>query len=173
MADGTGWVWDERYAWHDARGLQDSAGPEALFEPEPSLESGVTKRRLRHLVGASGLLRDLPPIAPFAAADDALARVHDRAYVEEIRAASAAYGGDAGDWSPFGRGTFEIAALAAGGCIAAVDAVLDGTVRNAYALVRPPRHHAGPDGGCSYRIFSNDAAAAPPPRTARGLQRPA
>ena len=64
MADRTGWVWHERYAWHDARGLMDSAPPEALFEPEPSLESGVTKRRFRNLVDASGLLgaprRDRP-----------------------------------------------------------------------------------------------------------------
>src|SRR3954451_2458575 len=171
MADTTGWVWDERYAWHDARGLRDSAPPEALFEPEPSLESGVAKRRFRNLVDASGLLAQLTPIAPFAAPDEALARVHDPAYVETMRAASAGAGGDAGDWTPFGRGTLEIASLAAGGCIAAVDAVLDGTVRNAYALVRPPGHHAGPDGGCGYCIFSNVALAALHLREARGLER--
>jgi hypothetical protein len=38
--DGNGLVWHERYAWHDARGLLDTLGREALFEPEPSLESG-------------------------------------------------------------------------------------------------------------------------------------
>src|SRR3954454_23320079 len=90
MADTTGWVWDERYAWHDARGLQDSAPPEALFEPEPSLESGVTKRRFRNLVDASGLLAQLTPIAPFAAPDEVLGRVHDPAYVASIGVASAA-----------------------------------------------------------------------------------
>ena len=47
MASTTGWVWDERYAWHDARGMMDTVGPEAMFEPEPSLESGAIKRRLR------------------------------------------------------------------------------------------------------------------------------
>ena len=171
MADTTGWVWDERYAWHDARGLQDSADPEALFEPEPSLESGVTKRRLRNLVDASGLLASLVPVTPRAASDAELARVHDPAYIESMRVASAADGGDAGNWTPFGRGTFDIAALAAGGCIAAVDAVLDGTVRNAYALVRPPGHHAGPAGGCGYCIFGNVALAALHLRVARGLER--
>src|SRR3954468_14374441 len=100
MADTTGWVWDERSAWHDARGLQDSVGREALFEPEPSLESGVTKRRFRNLVDASGLLARLTPIAPFAAPDEVLARVHDPAYVETMRAASAGAGGDAGNWTP-------------------------------------------------------------------------
>lgn len=49
----------ERDDWHDARGLQDSLGREALFEPEPSLESGSTKRRLRNLIDASGLLGEL------------------------------------------------------------------------------------------------------------------
>jgi acetoin utilization deacetylase AcuC-like enzyme len=171
MADTTGWVWHERYAWHDARGLMDSAPPEALFEPQPSLESGDTKRRMRNLIDASGLLASLTGVAARPAGDATLAMVHDPAYIAEIRAASAAVGGDAGHWTPFGRGTYEIAALAAGGCIAAVDAVLDGVVANAYALVRPPGHHAGPAGGCGYCVFSNVALAALHLRRARGLDR--
>ena len=97
--------------------------------------------------------------------------MHDRAYLDRVRSASAGAGGDAGGSSPFGRGTYEIAALAVGGCLAAVDAVLDGTVRNAYALVRPPGHHAGPDGGCGYCVFSNAALAALHLRHERGLDR--
>jgi acetoin utilization deacetylase AcuC-like enzyme len=89
MADTTGWAWHERYAWHDARGLMDSAAPESLFEPEPSLESGTTKRRLRNLVDASGLLAHLVPIEPRPAGDDVLARVHDRSCIDEVRARSA------------------------------------------------------------------------------------
>lgn len=44
-------------------------------------------------------------------------------------------------------GGYEIAALAAGGSIAIVDAALDGSIRNGYALVRPPGHHACADQG--------------------------
>ena len=45
--------------------------------------------------------------------------------------------------SPFGRGGLSIAGKpAAGTVIECVDAVLDGRVTNAYALVRPPGHHA-------------------------------
>jgi len=171
MADRTGWVWHERYAWHDARGLMDSAPPEALFEPEPSLESGVTKRRFRNLVDASGLLAHLVAVDPRPAGDDVLAWIHDPAYIEEIRARSAADGGDAGHWTPFGRGTYDVAALAAGGCIAAADAVADGRVRNAYALVRPPGHHAGPGGGSGYCVFSNVALTARHLQRERGLER--
>jgi acetoin utilization deacetylase AcuC-like enzyme len=171
MATRTGWVWHERYAWHDARGLLDTLGPEALFEPEPSLEGGNTKRRLRNLVDASGLLSELVTIAPRVASDDELRSVHAGEYVDRVRADSSAHGGDAGGSSPFGRWTYEIAALAAGGCLAAVDAVLDQTVTNAYALVRPPGHHAGPGGGCGYCVFSNVALAAVHLRRARGLER--
>jgi acetoin utilization deacetylase AcuC-like enzyme len=171
MATKTGWVWHERFAWHDARGLLDTLGREALFEPEPSLERGNTKRRLRNLMDASGLLNELIAIAPRPASDEELTLVHSREYVDRIRAESADRGGDAGGSSPFGRWTYEIAALAAGGCVAAVDAVLDQTVTNAYALVRPPGHHAGPAGGCGYCVFSNVAIAAVHLRRARGLDR--
>ena len=164
-------MWHERYAWHDARGLMDSAPAEALFEPEPSLESGVTKRRFRNLVDASGLLARLVAIDPRPAGDDVLAWIHDPAYIADVRARSAADGGDAGNWTPFGRGTYDVAALAAGGCIAAADAVVDGRVRNAYALVRPPGHHAGPDGGSGYCVFSNVALTALHLQRERGLER--
>jgi acetoin utilization deacetylase AcuC-like enzyme len=171
MAAGTGWVWHERYVWHDARGLTDTFGREALFEPEPSLESGNTKRRLRNLVDASGLLARLTSLEPRAASDEELLALHRPEYLERIRADSESRGGDAGGSSPFGRWTYEIAALAAGGCLSAVDAVLDGTVLNAYALVRPPGHHAGPAGGCGYCVFSNVALAALHLRRACGVGR--
>ena len=74
----TGFVWHERYAWHDARGLLDTFDRSALFEPEPSLENGTTKRRLRNLVDASGLLDRLVKIQPRPATEVELARVHGR-----------------------------------------------------------------------------------------------
>jgi acetoin utilization deacetylase AcuC-like enzyme len=167
----TGFVWHERYAWHDARGLLDILDRDALFEPEPSLESGTTKRRLRNLVDASGLLGSLVEIEPRRATDDELALVHGREYIDRIRLASAGLGGDAGDSTPFGRWTYDIAALAVGGCLAAVDAVIDGRVQNAYALVRPPGHHAGPSGGCGYCVFNNIASAALHLRQTHNLER--
>lgn len=81
----TGWLWHERFAWHDARGLADSLPREALFEPEPSLESGAAKRRLHHLVDVSGLLAELVAIAPRPALEHELLRLHDRAYVQRMR----------------------------------------------------------------------------------------
>src|ERR1700759_1099723 len=167
----TGFVWHERYAWHDARGLLDTFDHSALFEPEPSLESGTTKRRLRNLLEASGLLDSLVELHPGRCTDDELARVHGPDYIDRIRSASSQHGGEAGGATPFGRWTYEVASLAAGGCLTAADAVLEGRVQSAYALVRPPGHHAGPRGGFGYCVFNNIALAALRLRQARGLER--
>lgn len=45
---------------------------------------------------------------------------------------------EAGDYARFAPGGYELAALAAGGAIEAMEAVMRGDVHNAYALVRPP-----------------------------------
>ena len=53
----------------------------------------------------------------------------------------------------------------------AVDAVIEGRARNAYALVRPPGHHALPDRGLGGCIFGNVALAALHARAAHGVER--
>jgi acetoin utilization deacetylase AcuC-like enzyme len=61
--------------------------------------------------------------------------------------------------------------LAAGGTIAALEAVLNGTVDNAYALVRPPGHHARPETGMGACIFANIGVAIRWARANLGLDR--
>jgi acetoin utilization deacetylase AcuC-like enzyme len=84
---------------------------------------------------------------------------------------SAAGGGDASYLTPFGRGSFEIALFSAGGAIAAVDAVVKGDVSNAYALVRPPGHHATSDMGMGFCLFGNVAVAIRHAQAAHDLKR--
>jgi acetoin utilization deacetylase AcuC-like enzyme len=167
----TGLVWHERYMWHDTGSGTSELPSGGWLEPHVHVESPDTKRRLKNLLDASGLTEQLVALPPRAATVEELCRVHGLAYVERIRELASGRGGEAGSEAPFGNGSFEIAALAAGGTITAVDAVLDGRVDNAYALVRPPGHHALPDLGMGFCIFANVAVAVRHARAARGLGR--
>ncbi|CAG7605381.1 class II histone deacetylase [Leucobacter soli] len=168
----TGYVWDERYAWHDTgthAGIFPSGG---YVQPYHNFESPESKARMAALVEVSGLIDSLVRIPARPVTEEDLLRVHTQRHVDSIREQSEASGGDAGDgFSPFGRGSYEIAKLAAGGTLAAAEAVLDGTVDNAYALVRPPGHHAEPDLGRGYCLFSNVSVAIQALRAAGRVQR--
>lgn len=56
--------------------------------------------------------------------------------------------------------SFDAALYAAGGAIAAVDAVMSGTVSNAFVAARPPGHHATAEHSMGFCIFNNVAIAA-------------
>ena len=56
--------------------------------------------------------------------------------------------------------SFDASLYAAGGAISAVDAVMSGDVRNAFAAVRPPGHHATAESTMGFCIFNNVAVAA-------------
>jgi acetoin utilization deacetylase AcuC-like enzyme len=165
----TGFVWHELYMWHDTgnSGLGTPAG--LTVQPLGHIESAEGKRRIRNLVEVSGLMDHLVQLKPRMATEEEILRLHTPEYVNRIKKASSEMGGDAGEETPFGRGSYEIALLAAGGCLTAVDAVLDGKVDNAYALVRPPGHHAERDRGRGFCIFGNTALAAIHARQVRGL----
>ncbi len=167
----TGFLWDERYAWHDTgtgAGFMSAGG---LVEPEMHGESPATKRRFRNLLEVTGLLEQCVALKARPATDEEILRLHTPEYVQRIKDLSAAGGGDGGELAPFGANGFEVAALAAGGAITATEAVMRGEVDNAYALVRPPGHHAERDLGRGFCIFGNTALAAQHAREALGAER--
>lgn len=167
----TGFVWHEKYMWHHSgtgAGLMPH-GP--IIQPGRYMENAEAKRRFRNLLETSGLLEKLITIAPRDITMDELLSVHTQEYIDRIKSLSDESGGDAGFQAPFGQGDFEIALLAAGGVLAAANAVVDGDVDNAYALVRPIGHHASADFGMGYCIFNNAAIAGRQLLDHRGLER--
>lgn len=172
MTRKTGYVWHERYAWHDT-GSHIGIAPSGGFnQPHQTFESGESKSRMAGLVEVSGLLDELHRIPAHVATAEDLMRVHTPEYVEKIQRLSGSGGGDAGDgYTPFGAGSYDIACLAAGGTIAATEAVMRGTVENAYALVRPPGHHAVREQGMGYCLFSNVSVAIEYARAHLGVKR--
>ncbi|MEE4297821.1 MAG: class II histone deacetylase [Pseudomonadales bacterium] len=160
----TGLVWHERYMWHDTgsafgpinTGVRPFAGAR---QPGVHSENAETKRRLKNQLDALGITETLVPIRPFAASDAQLLRFHTQAHLDRVAAASRSFGADVGDAAPAGPGSDEIARLAVGGAIAALEAVVTGAVDNAYVLSRPPGHHAEPDMGMGFCIYGNVALA--------------
>lgn len=68
-------------------------------------------------------------------------------------------------------GSREAMLRAAGAAVAAVDAVMEGWARAAFAAVRPPGHHAGPAEAGGFCLFNNAAVAALHARTRWGVDR--
>ncbi len=169
----TGFVCDERYFWWDTRsaGLFMPSHHAIGVEPDVHAESAATKRRFRNLLDLTGLIKKLEPVEPRMATVEEVARCHSSEHIERMKALSDDNGGDAGELTPFAPGGYEIALLAAGGVMAAVDAVVSGSVRNAYALVRPPGHHAERDRGRGFCMFANCTIAARHAQESLGLKR--
>ena len=87
---------------------------------------------------------DLPEITrldPYPAPEEAVLAVHIPEYVTFLQEASRG-GGFIDPDTSIPPGLWDFALLAAGGAMRAGDAVLDREVANAFALVRPPGHHA-------------------------------
>lgn len=167
----TGFVFEELYLWHNTGAAAGLIPPGLTVEPGQHGENPDTKRRFRNLLEVSGLLEQLAPIKAQPVDEDYLAQFHQRDYIARIRELSTQGGGDAGELTPFGAGSFEIALLAAGGTRQAIEATLNGTIDNAYALVRPPGHHAERDRGRGFCLFGNIALAIMHARSRLGVGR--
>lgn len=68
-------------------------------------------------------------------------------------------------------GSGQAALRAAGSVCAAIDAVMEGAVRNAFCAVRPPGHHAEPDQAMGFCLFNNVAIGALHARARWGIRR--
>ena len=174
----TGFVFDERYLDHDA-GIEDTVtmrDGSFTLSPEPHPSALYITQRIKEFLDGAGLIARMWPVAARAATEDELAAYHTCEYIAGVRALTDG-GPRKGDWgeveldTPLSPGSFEAALYAAGGAIHAVDAVLRGEVRNAYALLRPPGHHAMSNRAMGFCIFNNAVVAAHYARRVYGLER--
>jgi acetoin utilization deacetylase AcuC-like enzyme len=108
----------------------------------------------------TGLKEQLTLIKPRPATVDEIALVHTREYIKEIEETARKGGGWLDPDTVMSAGSYEAALYAAGGLIRAVEAVMGGKISSAFALVRPPGHHATSGQAKGFCLFNNIAIAA-------------
>ncbi|WP_448576473.1 histone deacetylase family protein [Thermomicrobium sp.] len=123
------------------------------------------------LLERTGRLDDRPVIEPDPADEETIALIHDRAYIAELREFAARGGGWLDADTIVSPRSFEVARLAVGAVVQAVEWVLSGQARRVFALVRPPGHHAEPERGMGFCLFNNIAVAAQYALERHGLRR--
>jgi acetoin utilization deacetylase AcuC-like enzyme len=152
-----GYVYDPVYLEHDYAGHPER--PDRL------------RAIMEHLAGA-GTLSAMTSIQSRDATEQDLALVHDPELVEQIASLAP---GERPIWldadTYVSQRSYEAALRAAGGVLAGVDAVMDGTVDAAFCLVRPPGHHATRKQAMGFCLFNNVAVAAAHLLERRGLHR--
>jgi acetoin utilization deacetylase AcuC-like enzyme len=155
ITPGVGLIFDDRYLYHNTglyliNDVSSFPFPHPISHPSsPELLS-----RAKQLMDLAGVTDRMTHISAYEASDDALIAFHTPGYLGTVKSL-AKTGGDTGEGAPIGVGGDRIARLAAGGVMAAVDAVLGREVGSAYALIRPPGHHAMPNFGKGFCIFNN------------------
>jgi acetoin utilization deacetylase AcuC-like enzyme len=107
-----------------------------------------------------GIRQQLKAIPARPATLDELTTVHKEWYISKVEEYCLQGGGQWNADTVMSRGSYKAALYAAGGSIAAVEAVVNKEVSCAYALVRPPGHHATSDDAMGFCIFNNVAVAA-------------
>jgi len=121
------------------------------------------KRRLEQAMAhlkASGLLQRMTPLKARDADVDEIASVHRHSYISRVRDMAERGGGHLDPDTYVAPRSYAAALRAAGGLLTAVEAVLENKVNNAFALVRPPGHHALADRAMGFCLFNNIAIAA-------------
>jgi acetoin utilization deacetylase AcuC-like enzyme len=148
----TGFLFDPRYLDHDT-------GPGHPECPERLTES------LKYLK-AQPWFSGLTAVSPRSAEPEWIQTVHGITYMKHALEICKS-GQPFLDTPDVGvsENTFEIALLAAGGVLELADKVMKKEIRNGFALLRPPGHHAERDFAMGFCLFNNAAV------TARYLQK--
>ncbi|MDY6972021.1 MAG: histone deacetylase [Thermodesulfobacteriota bacterium] len=144
------------------------------MDHRPGMGHPESHRRLEvvyAMLEESGMKDRFQEVPVRRASEDELLLVHSSEYVDMV---SATDGRDYVSLDPdtaTSRGSYEAALLAAGGLCQAISMVISGELDNAFALVRPPGHHAERSRAMGFCLFNNVAIGAKYARQVQSLKR--
>jgi acetoin utilization deacetylase AcuC-like enzyme len=152
-----------------------------LFDPlylqhfqQGHIEEPERLAAINRALDETGMRARLLALTPRPISMERLARVHQARHIERVRAVAERGGGGImglGDETYVAPRSYDAALLASGAVVTGVESVLHGEVKNAFALVRPPGHHAFADHGEGFCLFNNIAIAAAMARSEFGIDR--
>ena len=147
----------------------------AFLEHDMGSHHPESPERLRAILSqleSTGIMSKLTRVDPRKAEKKWIKRIHAPAYVQRIddKTPSSGYASIDPD-TLMSPGSLEAAYLAAGGAMAAVDAIMDNQVDQVFCAVRPPGHHAEANRAMGFCLFNNVAIAARYIQERYGLQR--
>ncbi|MGD9184140.1 MAG: histone deacetylase [Desulfobacterales bacterium] len=116
-------------------------------------------------------LRRLVLVEARLAEEDEILLVHSAAHLATVAATASRESTALTPDTIASAGSYRAARLAVGGVLEAVSRVADGRLANAFALVRPPGHHAERNRAMGYCLFNNVAIAAAYAREVLGMDR--
>ena len=134
-------------------------------------ESPARLRQILRVLKEDGVLPRLTALEPVPATDAQIAAVHTPQHVARVKQLVARGGGHFDADTYANSRSLDAATLAAGAVVRAVDAVMAGEIDNAFALVRPPGHHATRARAMGFCLFNNIAIAAQHALDAHHLER--
>lgn len=154
----TGLVFHPAYLDHDM-GAGHPESPNRLRAIMQQLERSGTAARVKR-------------IKPRKAEDEWITEIHSPSYVAALTKHQPVSGRVSLDPdTSMSPGSLPAAYLAAGGALAAVDAIMQGQVEHAFCAVRPPGHHAESGRAMGFCLFNNVAIAARYVQKQHGLGR--
>lgn len=135
-------------------------------------ESPHRLRAIMQQLERSGTAAQVTRIEPRKAEDEWITQIHSLSYVAALNRHQPTSGRVALDPdTSMSPGSLLAAYLAAGGTLAAVDAIMLGEVEHAFCAVRPPGHHAETARAMGFCLFNNVAIAARYAQKKHGLTR--
>jgi acetoin utilization deacetylase AcuC-like enzyme len=99
-------------------------------------------------------------IEPRPATEEEIQMIHSARYVNLIKETSGKERVTLDPDTATSARSYEVALLAAGGLLKAADMVMEGKIKNGFALVRPPGHHAEREQPAGFCLFNNVAICA-------------